>query len=155
MTEAQADQIIDYISGMLRPPDPIGTRAAWRVQLRSLDPDIASRAAINGVQYWEFFPSWPQFYGEYRSLRRNEHAPDPTMICPTCKGDRTVMVALRKPETTTWMEAHGLKADESQMIEEYAPCPDCNSGANTSFRRPDGFEVVCPDPALVRQWLSG
>lgn len=154
MTEAQADQIIDYISGMLKPPDPIGTRKAWRAQLASLDPEVASRAAINGVQEWKFFPSWPLFYGEYRGLIRKAKQANPDVACTTCRGDRFVLVQMRTPEATDWQQKRGHVPPEGLYYEEYAPCPDCNSGANTSFRRADGLEVVCPDPDTVRRMMA-
>ena len=154
MTKEQADQIIDYMFGMLRPPDPVETRKSWGMQLLPLDAEVASRAAINGMEFWQFFPSWPLFYGEYRSLMRAAR-PREQVSCNTCGGDRFVLVALRTPETTDWMNRHGFKAKEDQPIEELAPCPDCNPTANTSFRRHDGMEVTCPDPARVRQMMSG
>jgi hypothetical protein len=141
MTEKQADQIIDFMYGMHRPPDSQETRRAWRLQLRNLDPDLASKAAINGMQVWEFFPSWPSFYAEYRSLKRKVYAPDPT-ACGTCGGDKFVVVLTRPSD------------NPESPYDEVAPCPDCNSGANTSFRRHDGSEVVGLDPARVREMLS-
>jgi hypothetical protein len=48
--------------------------------------------------------------------------------CQTCGGDRFVVVSLRKPAQSVWMTERGLKAQEDQMIEEYAGCPDCNPG---------------------------
>lgn len=153
MTEEHADQIIDYLYGMLRPPDPVETRKAWKVQLAHLDVEIASKAAINGMQVWEFFPSWPSFYGEYRALVRSSRILDP-VSCKTCAGDKFVLISLRSPETSEWMRLHKISACVDDKIEELAPCPDCNSGANTSFRRPDGTEISCPDSSRVRDLMS-
>jgi hypothetical protein len=155
MTEAQADQIIDFLYGMLRPPDAVETRKAWRLSLAPLDADLASQAAINGKQVWEFFPSWPLFYGEYRAVLRKSKTPEPTFVCPTCEGDKFVVVALRKPEASQWLTRHGIEVPTDRMIEELAPCPDCNSTANTYFRRYDGSEAKALDPARVREMMSG
>lgn len=152
MTEKQADQIIDFICGMLRPPDPVETRRSWRLQLAHLDPELASKAAINGMQVWEFFPSWPVFYGEYRSLKRS--AQPAYTGCQTCGGDKFVLVLLRRPETSQWMARHGISAVTDQMIEEMAPCPSCNPNADTSFRRHDGSEVTSMDPARISEILA-
>lgn len=138
MTETHADQIIDYLVGMLRPPDLQETRRSWRRQLARLDADVASKAAINGCDVWERFPTWPQFYGEYRSLTREQRLAERVM-CQTCRDDKWVVVAVR-PDGN----------------EEVAGCPDCNPGAYESarFRRHDGTEFVPPDPARVREMLS-
>lgn len=73
--------------------------------------------------------------------------------CSTCSGDRFVVISQRKPVTTIWMQEHGITAREEEMIEEYAPCPDCNS-ADISFRRSDGTKAVSPDAAKVREMMS-
>jgi hypothetical protein len=70
MTEKEADQIIDFLYGMFRPPDLEGTRKHWRMQLASLDADLASKSAIQGMQSWRFFPPWADFKEIYRSLDR-------------------------------------------------------------------------------------
>lgn len=145
MTQDQADQIIDFLYGILRPPDKQETRRAWRLQLAPLDAELASRAAINGGQVWEHFPSWPLFHAEYRALKRAARAPDPADVCPTCKGDLAVVVALRYDTDSR---------EPGMEVEEYAPCPDCNANADTSFRRPDGSLVQSPDPYRVREMLS-
>lgn len=71
MTDAQADQIIDFLYGMLRPPDHVGTRKHWRMQLAPLDPDISSKAVIQGMQTWRFFPPWSEFKEIYRAIERS------------------------------------------------------------------------------------
>lgn len=153
MTEKEADQIIDFLYGMFRPPDPQETRKAWRLQLAHLDPDLATQAAINGAQVWEFFPKWPVFYGEYRALRRNERRKEEVYSCATCKGDRFVLVATRPAAQTDWMQKRGFEP-QSPGMEEYAPCPECNASADTSFYRHDNTEFRAPDPATVRRLMS-
>ncbi len=69
----------------------------------------------------------------------NQHS---TSECATCSGDRFVVVALRKPQTTQWMQEHNIVADESQMIEEMAPCPDCGAVVPGTM-----------DPGRVREML--
>lgn len=152
MTEAQAQQIIDFLFGMLRPPDPVATRAAWLQQLAPLDAELASRAAVNGSRVWERFPAWPTFQAEYRSLL--ERSRQDVEVCKTCSGNRFVVVALRKPQATDWMKKHGLQVPSEEMTEEYAPCPDCAGNVDASFRRFDGSLAVPPDPAAVRKLLQ-
>lgn len=74
--------------------------------------------------------------------------------CPTCGGDRFVVVALRKPGQTPWMKDRGITPSPTEKIEEVAACPECNAGANVSFRRYDGREVTGMDPARVGEILA-
>lgn len=71
--------------------------------------------------------------------------------CATCNGDHFVLYALRRPVQTAWMAEHGISPGED-MIEEYAPCPDCGPDLQAS-RRPDGSMFVPPDPGAVRARL--
>lgn len=138
MNQAEADQIIDFLYGMHRPPDQDATRRAWRMQLSRLDADIASQACIKGMQAWGRFPSWPDFYTQYKLLSQRSDIPQGG--CPTCGGDRLVVYATR-PEG-------------SGSVEEMAPCPDCNPNANTKFHRASGQEFESPDPTRVRRMMS-
>lgn len=139
VTEGQADQIIDFLYGMHRPPDQDATRRAWRIQLRDLDPDVASRACIDGAQVWGRFPSWPEFYGLYRSLvRKNKQATK--VLCKTCQDDRFVVVAQRP---------YGVG-----FVDEMAPCPDCTQNVNTRFTRADGKVVETPPPSEIRRMMN-
>jgi len=70
--------------------------------------------------------------------------------CVSCGGDRFVLVNLRSPETTMWMEEHGIQASTQHFHEEYAPCPDCNNIDVSHFRH-DGSRFRGMDPAQVRQ----
>jgi hypothetical protein len=71
--------------------------------------------------------------------------------CELCSGDRFVLVATRPAKSTAWMEERKRKPNGE--MEEYAPCPDCNSGCDASFRRPDGYLVTPPDPSRVREMM--
>lgn len=51
----------------------------------------------------------------------------PPSECPTCHGDRFVIVRLRPQKQTLWMQEHGIEPNPSEMHEEYAPCPDCHN----------------------------
>lgn len=99
---------------------------------------------------------WARVYEEMESRRFIDSANIAAKYtpCATCDGDRFVVYSKRKPMTTAWMEAHGIKANEEEMIEEMAPCPDCNSTADTSFHRPDGSQFRSPDPGKVREMLE-
>ena len=74
--------------------------------------------------------------------------------CDTCGGNRFVVVNLRKPVVTEWMRAHSIKVNEATMIEETAPCPDCNP-IEVSHWRHDGTRFVTPDPGRVRELMNG
>lgn len=67
--------------------------------------------------------------------------------CQTCGGDRMVVYATRPATQTQWMRERGI--EPKGEFEEYVPCPDCNSDANTSRQ---GFRS--PDPAQVRERLK-
>lgn len=84
--------------------------------------------------------------------RTNVHAPPSE--CPTCKGDRFVLVLMRPATASIWTHEHGLEPVTGANFEEWAPCPDCNS-VDTSFTRFDGSKVRTPDPGKVREWLRG
>jgi hypothetical protein len=64
--------------------------------------------------------------------------------CQTCGGDRFVVVSIRKPVQSTWMQERGLNASTESMYEEYAPCPDCGPDIPGT-----------PDPGRVRQMMNG
>lgn len=75
--------------------------------------------------------------------------------CETCGGDRHVLVALRRPAGSPDMQRRGNTPSPDEMHEEYAPCPYCNSAANTYFDRPDGTKFRSPDPGAVREMMRG
>lgn len=79
----------------------------------------------------------------------------PLAECPTCRDDRMVVVGTRRPVQSSWMEQRGIRPSEAGELEEVAPCPDCNAGADTKFRRYDGTPVVAPDPERVRELMRG
>ena len=65
-----------------------------------------------------------------------------TPVCETCNGDKLVVVATRTaPHSDTGFD-------------EYAPCPDCNSGANADFWRADGSRFSAPDRELTRMRMQ-
>lgn len=99
---------------------------------------------------------WARVYEEMETRRFIDSANVAAKFtpCETCDGDRFVVYSKRKPITTAWMQAHGITADESELIEEMAPCPDCNAGVDTSFHRPDGSKFRSPDPGKVREMLE-
>ncbi|GIV03637.1 MAG: hypothetical protein KatS3mg015_2467 [Fimbriimonadales bacterium] len=151
MTEEQADQVIDFLIGMHRPPDPVATRNAWRLHLRALDAECASQAAINGTKVWDRFPTWPAFYTEYRTVADARDVAAASDLCSLCEGDGFVMVGTRLPITTEWMRKRELKASDI-AVEEYAACPECNP-SDTSFRRYDGSVAKALDPAKVLELM--
>jgi hypothetical protein len=85
----------------------------------------------------------------------NNAALPPAESCPTCAGDQFVLVAMRESTQTRWMEDHGIDVPASgSMMEEYAPCPDCNTECNTSFPRPNGSVFTGPDVGRVRERMA-
>jgi hypothetical protein len=130
----------------------------WVTQLQSLDAEIATKAVLLGVGKWKFFPSWAEFFEIYSYEKHKVNPTGPPAAassCPTCGGDKFVVVSLRKPATTDWMRQHKIEAPQDEFIEETAPCYTCNSGADTSFWRPDGTEARGLDPARVEQLHRG
>jgi len=57
-------------------------------------------------------------------------------VCETCEGDRMVFMGTRDGN------------------EEWAPCPDCNSGANADFWRADGSRHRSPDSGVIRARIT-
>jgi hypothetical protein len=72
--------------------------------------------------------------------------------CPTCEGDRFVVVSTRQPFQTAWMKRHGHQIGES-CYEEWAPCPDCNATIH-EMRRHDGTKIATPDAARTRELMQ-
>lgn len=152
MTDREAQDLIRMIESNWS-FDLEGARPMWREQLLPFDAEIATQAIVRLART---SPMKPRLYDVLEVIRAMSPAPisAPTRDCPTCGGDLFVTVYLRTPVTTEWMEKHGFAANVDEKIEEVAPCPDCNGGANTSFRRPDGTEAVSPDPARVRDLIT-
>lgn len=73
--------------------------------------------------------------------------------CPTCAGNRMVVVNLRELKATAWMTARGIEMPEDAFVEEYAPCPVCGPEL-TAQRRFDGSFSVPLDPARVREMMQ-
>jgi hypothetical protein len=125
MNQKQADDIIDFVYGMHRPPDKELTRDTWRIYLAPLDPDIATTAMINGLQVWESFPKWPAFMVEYHQVERRREMTSESekmMRCLVCGDTGWVIAKLRYDETR---KGAGEKAGP---FEETAPCPSCELG---------------------------
>lgn len=133
MTGKEADSIIDFAYGVLRPPDKELTRSSWRTYLEPLDPGIASDAMINGAQVWEHWPSWKEFMVEYRALHQRLHSEDSYGIakihCATCVDLGLVLVKMRYDRLSLARKekVHDRKARVGPF-EEWAPCPSCPRG---------------------------
>lgn len=70
----------------------------------------------------------------------------PPSECPTCQGDMLVVYSSRPAPNP--VEGHVV------VYEEFAPCPDCNSGADAGFWRADASRFSSPDPAQVRRKIG-
>ena len=73
--------------------------------------------------------------------------------CETCGADRFVVVSKRRPVQSTWMRERGIELPPDEFMDEYAPCPDCNAGIDTGFRRFDGSYSHPLDPARVKELI--
>lgn len=128
----------------------------WLGALLEKDADTAVNVVARLAKTLHHPPKISDFEEVYSMIA--DHAPIPAAeICPTCGGDLLVFVGLRPAIQTQWMEDHGhdVPAGGNQkMIEEYAPCPDCNSDCNTSFARHNGTVFNSPDPGLVRERMA-
>ena len=113
-------------------------RSLWREELVRFDAEIATRAVAKLARELHRRPD----LSDLLDLLKQMTPALPKTACPTCNGDLSVLVATRPS-----------KVPEAPY-DEYAPCPDCNSQADYSFRRVDGSEFLPPDPARVRQMLS-
>ncbi len=74
--------------------------------------------------------------------------------CRTCGGDRLVVVTVRPAVATTRMTKLGIKLPKVDGMEEWAPCPDCNTAADPFFYRADGSQARALDPAKIREWMK-
>jgi hypothetical protein len=97
---------------------------------------------------------WTHVAAEAQKQRGQTNQSVEQFGCPTCQDDRMVVVSQRKPMTTRWMTDHKITAHEEHMIEEVAPCPDCNASADTVMRRFDGRVLRCPDANRVREMMT-
>ena len=151
MTDREAQELIRMIESNWS-FDLESARPMWRQQLLPFDAEIATQAIVRLARTRS---EKPRLHDVLEVIRIASPAPvTKTRDCPTCGGDLFVPVYYRTPVTTEWMVNHGITADENEKIEEVAPCPECNGGANTSYRRPDGTEAVSPDPARVRELIA-
>lgn len=152
MTDREAQDLIRMIESNWN-FDLEKARPMWREQLLPFDAEIATQAIVRLARTLQRRPNLSDVLEviAVMSPRIPERVSDG---CSTCGGNLFVVVYLRKPVTTDWMQKHGIEASETEMYEEVAPCPECNGGANTAFRRPDGTEAVSPDPAWVRQVIA-
>ena len=69
-------------------------------------------------------------FGQDKKVGTNQHA-KPSQ-CRTCVGDRFVMVRLRSPERSVWMDDHGIPTSNNGFHEELA-----------ARHQPPVFQAVC------------
>jgi hypothetical protein len=106
--------------------DEIHTRAKM---YRQVMPDVMLTPSALAKHWLRVF--------EERAQRktRGVNLQSESTACPTCGGDRFVLVQVQP--------------------EGYAPCPDCHGSVDASFWRTDGTRAVPPDPARVREMMKG
>ena len=118
LNEAQA--IIDLIGGAVNAKNfNAHTYELWLTQLAPLDAKLATNAALSGIQDWDYFPSWAQFYTLYQgqrrlkaldeasvenaeALRRGERAPEWAYIWLWARYGRTPREERSFPQQERW-----------------------------------------------------
>jgi hypothetical protein len=129
------------------------------------DQELAIVIKSQGTRYRSLMPEvimspgalakhWRRVAEEAQTQRGKTNQAVEKFGCLTCQDDRMVVVAQRRPMTTRWMQEHGLSASTEHMIEEVAPCPSCNAGADTVMRRYDGRVIRSPDAQRTREMMS-
>lgn len=154
MTYTEAEQIRRMIDDhwKLRMGDEVSD--LWLGSLLDKEADIAMNAVARLAKTLHHPPKISDLEEVYAMLVDNASLP-PAESCPTCSGDLFVLVSMRKPTRTQWMEDQGIDVPASgSMMEEYAPCPDCNPDCNTSFPRHNGTVFHGPDTGLVRERMA-
>lgn len=109
-----------------------------------------TRGADNAVRYAISLFEDPAWRPQKPAKATNLHT---VTDCSTCGGDRFVLVRMRTPTRSVWMEEHGIEPNEDAGYEEYAACPDCNL-ADTSHWSADGTRAAALDPAKVRELIQ-
>lgn len=119
------------------------------------DEDLALLIRLRADDYRKVYPGmaltptalskhWSRVHAEVerkREERNRVSAETPVRICPTCGGDKIVVVRLRSSE------------NERAPYEECAPCPDCNPIV-VSWWRQNGEHRQTPNPSEVRRLLD-
>ncbi len=151
MRDHEAQQIIEMYERQWR-GQPLGPAAAlWKGYLLREDAVIATKALARLAETSHWRPELSDFAEVMATMRPPKEI---EVECDTCRGDRFVVFALRMPVTTIWMAERGIAADTDEMIEEMAPCPECNADCDTEFSRGGGGRAKALDPALVRERMK-
>ncbi len=154
MNYNDAEKVRSMIAGHWRLQMDDATCDLWLGALLPKDAKVAVDAVARLAKTTQYPPKIADLEEVYTMMVGNAALP-PAESCPTCAGDQFVFMGMRPPVRTQWMEDHGIELPkDGGMMEEYAPCPDCNSDCNTSFYRHDGSVVASPDPALVRERMA-
>ena len=95
---------------------------------------------------WSQLPEQHHTWQKAQVVATNVHAADDG--CETCGGDKLIVYSQRPA---------GMDGVPGTIhtYEEFAPCPDCNPGANVGFWRHDGSRFNAPDPSQVRRRIEG
>jgi hypothetical protein len=119
------------------------------------DEDLAVLIRLRGEDYRRYMPGmactptalakhWNRVRAEVErkhETRAKAAGEEPVTICPTCGGDRMVVVFTRPSQ------------NPNSGFDECAPCPDCNPTV-VSWWRHDGTRRVTPDPDVVRRMIE-
>lgn len=151
MTPSEAQDVIDYIGGHTRSNTlNAHTLEAWMNKLIPLDLPMVMTAAQAGVDKWEYFPSWSEFFDLYQGerrerartlsqaenaqvLKRGEKAPDWVYVWLWCRNGRAPRQMRPFPQQKEWVSGEGMLSEvEYQELHkewEKAGSPTVFSGA--------------------------
>lgn len=149
----EAEQIRLMLDGHWNMRMDDATADLWLSALLPGDAEITTKAVAELSKTMHYPPKIADLRERIAMLTPKMNQAD-ERDCPTCNGDRYVLVGTRQAQQSVWMKQKGIELPEGPGMEEYAPCPDCNTTVDASFRRADGRMVEPLDPALVRERLQ-
>ena len=130
MTENDAEEIVAMIENHWQRRIE-GSRRLWVDFLVGQDAELAVKAVGKLAATEGYMPRIKDMREMLGVVTPSQTALE-AGICPTCHGDRIVLVQTRPAEASLWMTERGIEPSRDGY-EETAPCPDCNAGANTDY----------------------
>lgn len=151
MTDQQAQELMRKIEAAWTLRLTTEQRDFWRKALIPENYEAADKAITTLTKTQIHRPAFAEIRELIKAYEFTHRQAEPEKKCPTCEGDRFVVVSTRRVYDSQWMQDRGL-APTNDMVEEYAACPDCNP-ADTGFHRQGGEMAKAHDPAKVRQMM--
>lgn len=154
MTIEEAEQVRQMIDGHWNLRMNEATSDLWIGALLPQDPDLAVKSVGWLARHGEHPPRIRDLEEVIALLAPMPEIPPAGSACPTCHGNRFVLVQRVSPLRSQWLTDRDAHQSDDPVVDQYAPCPDCNSEADTSFRRgSDGTMVETMDPSRVREMM--